>query len=400
MESEVKIIDQIYWVGMNDRESHLFESMWPLPQGVCYNSYLILDQKIALLDTVKKIVSPGYLTKLRNILPKGKQIDYLIIHHLEPDHSGSIPILLELFPQIQIIGTKKTAEFLEHLYGIRNNVKIVANGDELDLGKRKLIFFSTPMVHWPETMMSYEPNNKILFSGDAFGGFGTMDGGIFDDTVDINYYEDETLRYFSNIVGKFSSMVLKAIDKLKGYDIKIVASTHGPIWRKNPQRVIDHYEKWSRHESEKGVVVAYGSMYGNTEKMMEASVRGIAETGLQTIRIHNVSKAHNSFILRDIWRYKGLILGSPTYDGKLFPPMESLVCLLRDKMIKKRCVGLFGNYGWSGGGVKSLNDFVGQAKLQLVEPVVEARFAPEAEQLEQCFRLGTNIASSIKQHDC
>ncbi|MHC5086680.1 MAG: oxygen-binding di-iron domain-containing protein [Planctomycetota bacterium] len=186
MESEVKIIDQIYWVGMNDRESHLFESMWPLPQGVCYNSYLILDQKIALLDTVKKIVSPGYLTKLRNILPKGKQIDYLIIHHLEPDHSGSIPILLELFPQIQIIGTKKTAEFLEHLYGIRNNVKIVANGDELDLGKRKLIFFSTPMVHWPETMMSYEPNNKILFSGDAFGGFGTMDGGIFDDTVDIN----------------------------------------------------------------------------------------------------------------------------------------------------------------------------------------------------------------------
>ena len=257
-----------------------------------------------------------------------------MIHHLEPDHSGSIPILLRAFPGITILGTKKTAEFLEHLYNIKENVKVVADGDELDLGNHKLIFKSTPMVHWPETMMSYEPNAKILFSGDAFGGFGALNGGIFDDDVDLDFYEDEILRYFSNIVGKFSSMVQKAIDKLKDYEIRIVASTHGPIWRTNPERIIDLYNQWSRHESEKGIVVAYASMYGNTQRMMEAVLRGIIDAGLQCIRVHNVSKNHHSFVLKDIWRYKGLVLGSPTYDVKLFPPMDSLVRLLRDKMVQ------------------------------------------------------------------
>jgi len=395
MESTVEIRENVYWVGMNDRESHLFEAIWPLPKGVSYNSYLILDRKIALLDTVKKVAAPGYLAKLRGLLPKGKGIDYLVIHHLEPDHSGSVPVLLEIFPQMQIVGTKKTAEFLGHLYGIRNNVRIVTDGDELELGDRKLAFLSTPMVHWPETMMSYEPHDNLLFSGDAFGGFGTLDGGIFDDTVDIDYYEDETLRYFSNIVGKFSPMVQKAIEKLKGREIQIVASTHGPIWRKKPQRIIDLYDRWSRYVPEEGIVVAYGSMYGNTEKMMEAVVRGIAESSFRTVRVHNVSHSHNSFILRDAWRYRGLILGSPTYDNKLLPPMDSLVGLLRDKMIRNRCVGVFGSFGWSGGGVKAMTEFVEEAKLNLVEPVVEARFAANADDLAQCVELGSNLASLV-----
>ncbi|MHC5213928.1 MAG: FprA family A-type flavoprotein [Planctomycetota bacterium] len=396
MEPAVSISKQIYWVGMNDRESRLFESLWPLPQGVCYNSYLIMDEKVALLDTVKTTSSQGLLSKLRNLIEKGRSIDYLVIHHLEPDHSGSIPILLRVFPGITILGTKKTAEFLEHLYNIKDNVKVVSDGDELVLGKHKLIFKSTPMVHWPETMMSYEPNAKILFSGDAFGGFGALNGGIFDDDVDLDFYEDEILRYFSNIVGKFSSMVQKAIEKLKDYEIRIIASTHGPIWRNDPERIINLYNQWSRQESEKGIVVAYASMYGNTERMMEAVLRGIIEAGLQCIRVHNVSKSHHSFILRDIWRYKGLILGSPTYDVKLFPPMESLVRLLSSKMIQNRYVGIFGNYGWSGGAVKTLKEFVDQAKLQLVEPAVEARFSAEREQLDDCFTLGQKVAQLVK----
>ena len=252
------------------------------------------------------------------------------------------------------------------------------------------------MVHWPETMMSYEPHAKILFSGDAFGGFGALNGGIFDDDVDLDFYEDEILRYFSNIVGKFSSMVQKAIEKLKDYEIRIIASTHGPIWRNDPERIINLYNQWSRQESEKGIVVAYASMYGNTERMMEAVLRGIIEAGLQCIRVHNVSKSHHSFILRDIWRYKGLILGSPTYDVKLFPPMESLVRLLSSKMIQNRYVGIFGNYGWSGGAVKTLKEFVDQAKLQLVEPAVEARFSAEREQLDDCFTLGQKVAQLVK----
>jgi flavorubredoxin len=355
-----------------------------------------MDEKIALLDTVKTTSSQGLLSKLRNLIQKGRSIDYLVIHHLEPDHSGSIPILLRVFPGITILGTKKTAEFLEHLYNITDNVRVVSDGDELVLGKHKLIFQSTPMVHWPETMMSYEPHAKILFSGDAFGGFGALNGGIFDDDVDLDFYEDEILRYFSNIVGKFSSMVQKAIEKVKGYDIQMVASTHGPIWRNDPERIINLYNQWSRHESEKGIVVAYASMYGNTERMMEAVLRGIIEAGLQCIRVHNVSKSHHSFVLRDIWRYKGLILGSPTYDVKLFPPMESLVRLLSSKMIQNRYVGIFGNYGWSGGAVKTLKEFVDQAKLQLVEPAVEARFSAEKAQLDDCFTLGQKVAQLVK----
>ena len=398
MENTVKIADQVYWVGMNDRESPLFESLWPLPNGVSYNSYLILDRKVALLDTVKKISTPNYLTKLKRLLPAGKKIDYLVVHHLEPDHSGALPLLLELFPELRIFGTKKAAEFLANLYNIAENVTVVTDGDDLDLGERKLKFVTTPMVHWPETMMSYEPKDKILFSGDAFGGFGTLNGGIFDDTVDIEYYEREILRYFSNIVGKFAPMVQKAIAKLKNLEINIVASTHGPVWRSRPDRIIELYDRWSRHESEEGIVVAYGSMYGNTEMMMEAIVRGVAQEGLRTVRVHNVSQGHSSFIISDIWRYKGLILGSPTYDAKLLPPMDSLVSLLADKMIRNRCAGVFGSYGWSGGGVKSLREFVIQSGLQLVEPVIEAKFAPNEEQLEQCIALGRKVASIVRDN--
>ncbi|MHC4301613.1 MAG: FprA family A-type flavoprotein [Planctomycetota bacterium] len=395
MESSIKVVDQIYWVGMNDRESPLFESIWPLPNGVSYNSYLILDRKVALIDTVKKISTPDYIVQLKRLLRAGRQIDYLVVHHLEPDHSGAIRMLLEMFPQLRIFGTRKAAEFLKNLYDITDNVSTVTDGDELDLGQRKLKFVTTPMVHWPETMMSYESQNKILFSGDAFGGFGTLDGGIFDDTVDIEYYESEILRYFSNIVGKFSPMVQKAIAKLQGLDIGIVASTHGPIWRSRPERIIELYDRWSRHDPEEGVVVAYGSMYGNTEKMMEHVVRGITQEGLHTVRVHDVAKSHISFVIRDVWQYKGLILGSPTYDAKLLPQMESLVALLADKKIQNRCAGVFGSCGWSGGGVKSLEEFVRQANLELLEPVIEARFAADDDQLKQCIDLGRKVASTV-----
>ncbi|MFQ6036029.1 MAG: FprA family A-type flavoprotein [Sedimentisphaerales bacterium] len=395
MESAIPVSDSIYWVGVNDRQTFLFEAIWPLPRGVCYNSYLIVDKKVALLDTVKEILLPCYLAKLKKVLGPKKQIDCLIVHHLEPDHSGSIPVLLEIFPGMKIIGNKKTAEFLKRLYNIKHNVQIVQDGDELELGRRKLKFFLTPMVHWPESMVSYEPAEKILFSSDAFGGFGTLDGGIFDDTVDISYFEDEILRYFSNIVGKYASMVQKAITKLKDLEVKIVAPAHGPVWRKQPTRIIQLYDKWSRHEAEKGVVVAYASMYGHTEKMAEAVTQGLSEQGLRAVRVHNVSRSHVSYIIRDAWRYKGLILGSPTYDAKVFPPMDSLLSLLNIKMIRKRIVGVFGSYGWAGGAVKAMTQFVKENSLELVEPVIGAQFAANPEELEQCRELGRNIAKHI-----
>ena len=396
-QSIVPISDSVYWVGVNDRRTDLFESIWPLPKGVSYNSYLIVDRKVALLDTVKEMSLSGYLEKLKAVLASERKIDYLIVHHLEPDHSGSVRVLREIFPEMKIVGNKRTTGFLERLYGIKHGVDVVRDGDELELGGKKLKFFLTPMVHWPETMMSYELGDKILFSGDAFGGFGTLNGGIFDDTLDIAYFEDEILRYFSNIVGRYSPMVQKALAQLKDVDVKIVAPTHGPIWRKHPGRIIELYDRWSRYEAEEGVVIVYASMYGNTERMAEAVAEGLSEQGCQTVRLHDVSRTHVSYTLRDIWRYQGLILGSPTYDTKVFPLMDSLLKLLETKMVKKRAVGIFGSYGWSGGAVKAMTGFVRNNSLELVEPVVEAQFAADAGEMEQCRQLGRNMAGHIRE---
>jgi flavorubredoxin len=391
----IPIVKDVYWVGVNDRRTPLFEGIWPIPRGVSYNSYLILDEKTVLIDTVKDLSVNGYLKKLRHVLGPDRQIDYLVVNHLEPDHSGAIPLVKKVFPGVQIIGNKKTAEFLNDLYGVQDT-RIVADGEELILGRRKLKFFLTPMVHWPETMMTYEMSDGILFAGDAFGGFGTLEGGIFDDEVDIHYYEDEILRYFSNIVGKYSPMVQKAIQKVAGVDIRIVASTHGPIWRTDPGHIIRLYDRWSRQETEPGVVVAFGSMYGATERMAEAVERGVADGGVKTIRAHNVSNSHLSYIIRDVWRYQGLILGCPTYDTGVFPLMDHLLSLLREKRIANRVVGLFSSYGWSGGAVKGMKQLVEDNKLELIEPIVDAKFCATAEQLEQCHALGRAMAARIR----
>jgi flavorubredoxin len=384
-----EIMEDIFWVGVNDHDTTLFESIWPIPTGISYNSYLILDEKIALLDTVKETFFLDYLDKIQALLD-GKHVDYLIVHHLEPDHSGSIKILQDLWPDIKIIGNTKTAEFLKYMFGIEN-IHVVGDGEAISLGRRTLQFHLTPMVHWPETMMTWCPENQILFSGDAFGSFGAIDGAVFDGQIDLDAYEDEILRYFSNIVGKYSGMVQKAFAKLKDLDIKIIAATHGPVWKDDPGYVISRYDRWSRHEPQPGVVLAWASMYGNTEKMSEVVAEGIRSTGLKKIVIHDVSKVHPSYIVRDIWRYKAAAFGAPAYDAGLFPPMANLLRLLEGKRIQKRIVGIFGTYGWSGGGVKGIREFAESLKLEIVEPVVEARFSPDGDFLNQCYELGRNI---------
>lgn len=396
MQYGIPIVQDVYWVGVNDRRTSLFEGIWPIPRGVSYNSYLILDEKTVLIDTVKDLSADGYLKKLRHVLGPDRKIDYLVVNHLEPDHSGAIPLVKKIFPGIQILGNKKTAEFVNDLYGVQDT-RVVADGEELFLGRRKLKFFFTPMVHWPETMMTYEMSNGILFSGDAFGGFGSLEGGIFDDEVDIHYFEDEILRYFSNIVGKYSPMVQKAIQKLgsAGIDLRIVAATHGPIWRTDPGYIIRLYDRWSRQETESGVVVAFGSMYGATERMAEAVERGLTAGGVRTIRTHNVSTSPISYIIRDVWRYQGLILGCPTYDAGVFPLMNNLLDLLREKRVANRVVGLFSSYGWSGGALKGMKQLVEDNKLELIEPIVDARFCATSEQLEQCRALGRAVAARI-----
>ncbi len=394
MDRAISVTGNIYWVGVNDRRTDLFESIWPLPRGVAYNSYLIVDEKIALIDTVKAPFQMDYLEKIRKVIGE-RRIDYLVINHMEPDHSGSITFLREIFPDLKIVGNKKTLEFLRDFYGVDDNTIIVADGETLPLGSTTLEFRLTPMVHWPETMMTYDTSSKMLFAGDAFGAFGALDGGIFDDELDIGYYEDETLRYFSNIVGKYSQMVLKAAEKLSGLDIRVIGATHGPVWRKNPRHVIDLYLKWSRQETEKGAVVAFASMYGNTEKMADTVARALSEGDIEKVIVHDVSRTHVSYLIRDIWRYRGLVLGSCTYNLKLFPLMELLIGFLENEGIKNHVLGLFGSYSWSGGAVKRLLEFSEKIKLDMVEPVVEIKCSPTADDLKRCAEIGAAVARKL-----
>jgi len=393
MDNPIAITEQVHWIGANDLETELFESIWPLPQGVSYNTYIIDDEKVAVIDTLKRNFLPQFIDK---ILSVSKKVDYLIVNHMEPDHSGSMKVLHKIFPDMKIVGNKKTVDYIKGFYRIdEKDIKVIEDGETLNLGRHTLQFFLTPMVHWPETMMTYETSNKILFSGDAFGGFGTLNGGIFDDEVDLNYFENEILRYYSNIVAKYSPMVQKALGRLKDLDVKIIAATHGPIFRKNPAYIVNLYDRWSRQETERGVVLVYASMYGNTQKMAEAVARALAREGVDRIRLHNISKSHLSFVLTDIWRFRGLLLGSCTYNTKLFPPMDMLVRTLENDNLKNRAVGIFGSYSWSGGAVKDLRAFAESGNLQFTEPVVEVKHSPILEDYEQLRLLGKNIAKAL-----
>jgi len=392
----IKITDGIHWIGVNDFETHLFEALWPLPKGVSYNAYMIVDEKVVLIDTVKGPYFSTYLDKVKSLLPAGKTVDYLVVNHMEPDHSGSIKVLREAFPEVKIIGNQKTADMLGAFYGLTDNLVVVRDGEELSLGEKRLVFYMTPMVHWPETMMTYEKTTGVIFSGDAFGGFGALNGGIFDDEVDVDYYKDEVLRYFSNIVGRYSAMVQKAFDKLKGVDIKIICATHGPVWRSDPAHIINLYDRWSKQQTEEGVVLVYGSMYGNTQKMMEAVATGLVKGGVEKIRVHNISTSHLSFIIRDIWRFKGMVLGSCTYNMELFPPMKQLVSAIENRMMVKRKIGVFGSYTWSGGALKELQEFANKSKCEQVGPVIEAKSSPTAEDIDRCVELGMNMAKAVK----
>ena len=396
MNRGVRIADDIFWVGENDSQTNLFENIWPLPRGVSYNAYVIRDEKTVLVDAVKRGFVTDMIEKVLPLLEDGRPIDYLVVNHMEPDHSGAIRVLRQLFPKMIILGNEKTLGFLSDFYGMTDRIQVVADGEEFSTGRHNLRFHLTPMVHWPETMMTHDETTSVLFSGDAFGGFGVLPGGIFDDEVDIDYFEEETLRYFTNIVGKYAKMVEKAITKLAGLDISVIAPTHGPVWRKNPERIVGAYTRWARQETEPGVVIVYASMYGNTGTMMEAVSSGLAEAGMDKVRIHNVSRTHGSFILNDIWRYNTFLFASPTYNTKVFPLMDDFMRLLSNIRLTDRSVGIVGTYGWSGGGVKDLKAYSEAAKFNIIEPVIEAKCGPTAEDLGACRELGQSLAAAAR----
>ncbi len=392
----IEIKKDLFYVGVNDRTKALFESLWPLPKGVSYNSYLLRDEKTVLIDTVDICYSEVFFQKLETAL-NGRKLDYLVINHMEPDHSGSIGLLKKQYPEVQIIGNARTLDMVKGYYGVTENLIAIKDGDELNTGVHNLKFYLTPMVHWPETMMTYETNDGIVFSGDAFGTFGTLDGGVVDTQLNPDKYWDEMIRYYSNIVGKYGNPVQKALAKLSEIEINVICSTHGPVWTvgENIKEVLRLYDKMSRYEGDKGVVIAYGSMYGHTELMAEVIAAELAELGVKDIILHNVSKRDLSYVIRDIFKYKGLIIGSPTYNNDLFPGIESLISKIQGRDMKNRVFGYFGSYTWAGAAVKRIATFAETSGFEVAGDPVEMKQAPTETTIEDCIALARVIAEKL-----
>ena len=392
----IEIANKVYYVGVNDRNKALFEGLWPLPYGVSYNSYLIDDEKVCLIDTVEVDFFVQFIENLREVLGN-RQIDYLVINHMEPDHSGSLALLRKYYPDIQVIGNKKTFDMMAGFYGIKDNTIEMKNGEELSLGSYTLQFFMTPMIHWPETMMTLcKGDVSHLFTGDAFGCFGALNGGFIDQEIDTEWAWLEMVRYYSNIVGKYGIPVQNALKKLAGIHIDYICSTHGPVWHKYVDKVISLYDRMSKYETDPGLVICYGTMYGNTERMAEQIARSASLAGVKDIRLYNVSKTHHSYILQDIFRFRGLIVGAPTYNAGLYHEMDVLLQEVANRDIKHHLIGWFGSYSWASKAVVAIGEWnENRLHFEKVGEPVEMKQALTPEIKAECTRLGREMAARL-----
>lgn len=400
MYKPLEITQDVFYVGVNDRTKHLFENLWPLPYGVSYNSYIINDEKVALIDTVDICYSDVFFHKIDSVL-EGKPIDYLIINHMEPDHSGALEWLITRYPDITVVGNNRTADMLKGFYGVTENVHVIKDKDELSLGRNTLLFYQTPMVHWPETMMTYVSQTQTLFTGDAFGTFGALDGGVLDSQICPDRYWNEMIRYYSNIVGKFGSAVQTALKKLADVEVNVICSTHGPVWteKENIDKVIALYDKLSRYEADKGVVIAYGSMYGNTEQLAEIIAAELAANGIKNVVMHNVSKSPTSEIIRDVFKYKGLIIGSCTYNSKLYPGVETVVSALQNRNLKNRFFGYFGGFSWADASLKLLKEFSDKMEFEVLCDPVSIKQSLSDEAVQKALSLGKAMAERVNSNE-
>ncbi|MFX1572718.1 MAG: FprA family A-type flavoprotein [Promethearchaeota archaeon] len=400
----IKLAEDIFWVGANVHTEDLFEGIWPIPNGVALNAYVVIGDKIAIIELVRQWggAAQTLLKNLKTLSISFQDIDYIVLNHLEPDHTGFTYIIRSLAPKSQIITTERGAALVDGFYEIKENIQIVKTGDEINLGKnKKLVFTEIPHVHWPETMVTFETDSKILFSGDAFGSFGVHQGSIFDDeTPDVNkpYWEKEMLRYYANIIAMFSPNVIKAIDSVSNLDIKMVAPSHGLIWRSKPGVVIKKYIRYANYNkkyAEPEICVVWGSMYGNTEVMLNAVLKGISEEGIP-VNVHRVPNEDVSYILADAYKSAGLVIGAPTYEYSMFPPMRYFMELLHKKHIWYKKVLYFGSYGWSGGAQKDFNNLAENMHWDVLEPLT-FKGHPTIEQLEKGEKLAKELASQVKE---
>lgn len=392
-----EITKGIYYTGVNDRVTEKFEAMWPLPYGVSYNTYVVKGlEKTALMDGVDIDTLHAYLSEVDGTLA-GRKIDYLVVHHMEPDHSGSIPEALRHWPELKVVGNSQTIGMIKGFYHIEDDSRFVTvkEGDTLDLGGLTLQFVLTPMVHWPETMMTLVPERKLLFSGDAFGCFGALNGAVVDAEMDTSVYWDEMHRYYSNIVGKYGKFVQRAMAKLAGVELDYICSTHGPVWHEEISRVLDIYDRLSRYESEPGATIIYGSMYGNTAEMAEEIARGLAAAGVKKICVHNASHSSMSQMISDAFRYRILVVGCATYSMTLFPPVQAFLTAMDVREVSDKVFAGFGSFTWAPNSVRTeLEKFTERRAMELKGFVLMKQgMTPEVRQ--QAYDLGLSLAKDL-----
>lgn len=394
-----RISERIHYVGVNDRTTHRFEGMWPLPMGVSYNSYLIEgSEKCAIVDGVEVSHSLQLVDHINELLA-GRKPDYLIINHMEPDHSGAIRILRNVYPDLIIVGNAQTLSMVKGFYGEEGGTLAVKDGDTLSLGPETTLQFAlTPMVHWPETMMTYLCEEQTLFSGDGFGCFGALNGAVIDNEMDTERYFPEMVRYYSNIVGKYGTFVQRALKKLAGTELSTICPTHGPVWRSEIAKVVGLYDTLSRYEPlDNGVTIVYGSMYGNTELMAETAADALADAGIKEISVLNASVTDLSYIIADIFRHRGLVIASPTYSNTLFPPITAVMEAISIRGIQNREILTIGSHTWAHQAVYEMGRHLTDAKLTTITDPVIVKQAPDSNALAQIRAAATTLAKKLKE---
>jgi flavorubredoxin len=392
----------VYRIGADIGSRDLFEGIWPLPNGVSLNSYIVKGEKVALIDMVKDWEGAvGTISaQMESIGVSLEDIDYLILNHMEPDHTGYLAQVKEKNPNLEILCTRKAVALVKAFYKITDNVRAVGSGDTLDLGGKTLVFEETPNIHWPETMMTFEPESGTLFSCDGFGAFGRVGEHVFDDQLTEEekvFVFNETERYYANIVSTFSSFVERGISKLKDLDVKIVAPSHGVVWRAHPEQIIEHYGKLATYKdglaAEKEVTVIWSSMYGNTESLLSEVLRGLEDGGVP-VHVHRVPQEHVSFVLASAWRSSAIVIGTPTYEYRMFPPMYHVLDILERSHVMNRKVMRFGSYGWSGGAKKQFDQFLEVMKWDCIG-TVEYQGAPSEEDKARAYETARDLAKQV-----
>lgn len=394
-----KITSDLYWVGGSDRRLELFENIFPLSKGVSYNSYLLMDEKTVLFDTADHAIGHQFLENIKAVL-NGRALDYLVVNHMEPDHCAMIEELILRYPNMQIIGNAKTFPLISQFFDFDLNGKAITvkEGDTFSSGAHTLHFIMAPMIHWPETMMTYDETDKVLFSADAFGTFGALNGNIFNDEVDFDReWLDETRRYYTNIVGKYGIQVQNVLKKTAELDIRVICPLHGPIWRTNLDYIIEKYDTWSRYEPEEaGVMIAYASMYGNTENMAEIFAAILAEAGVKNIRMHNISKTHVSELISDSFKYSHIILAAPTYNNGVYPLMHSYLEDMKALSLQNRTIAVLGNGTWAPQSSKLISAKIGEMKnMRLLDLAITIKSSVKDSHMEEIQSLARQIAAEV-----